>query len=75
MWHCSLTSLARSSLITSFNPPPPLFLSSLQGHELRFIPTPTPRWPDSLATYDPKTQLLFTNKLFRWACGTAVLQR
>ncbi|CAI5525610.1 unnamed protein product [Closterium sp. Naga37s-1] len=34
------------------------------GHNLQFILTPTPRWPDGLTTYDPKSQLLFTNKLF-----------
>ncbi|CAI5536631.1 unnamed protein product [Closterium sp. Naga37s-1] len=34
------------------------------GHNLQFILTPTPRWPDGLSTYDPKSQLLFTNKLF-----------
>lgn len=34
------------------------------GHVLQFILTPTPRWPDGLTTYDPKSQLLFTNKLF-----------
>lgn len=35
-----------------------------QGHCLRFIPVPTPRWPDGLWTYDDYTQLLFSNKFF-----------
>jgi flavorubredoxin len=35
-----------------------------KGHQLRFIPIPTPRWPDGLCTYDPETGILFTDKLF-----------
>lgn len=35
-----------------------------QGHELSFIPLPTPRWPDELFTFDPATRILFTDKLF-----------
>jgi flavorubredoxin/flavin reductase (DIM6/NTAB) family NADH-FMN oxidoreductase RutF len=35
-----------------------------QGHILKFILAPTPRWPDRLLTYDPKTQILYTDKLF-----------
>lgn len=35
-----------------------------KGHELKFIATPSPRWPDELCTYDPQTQILFTDKLF-----------
>lgn len=35
-----------------------------QGHQLHFIPTPTPRWPDGLSTYDEATRILFTDKLF-----------
>lgn len=35
-----------------------------QGHRLSLIPTPTPRWPDSLCTYDPYTQVLYTDKFF-----------
>ncbi|MBW4521279.1 MAG: diflavin flavoprotein [Scytolyngbya sp. HA4215-MV1] len=34
------------------------------GHELQFIPTPTPRWPDGLCTYDPATRILYSDKLF-----------
>ncbi|MGG6295113.1 diflavin flavoprotein [Leptolyngbya sp. AN02str] len=34
------------------------------GHNLQFIPTPTPRHPDALCTYDPATQILYTDKLF-----------
>lgn len=44
-----------------------------QGHVLDFIPTPTPRYPDSLCTYDPKTQVLFTDKFFGMhVCGDQV---
>lgn len=35
-----------------------------QGHLLQFIPTPTPRHPDGLCTYDPATRILYTDKLF-----------
>ena len=43
------------------------------GHQLQFITTPTPRWPDSLLTYDPKTRILFTDKFFcAHVCGDQV---
>lgn len=35
-----------------------------RGHDLDFIPTPSPRWPDELCTYDPQTKILYTDKLF-----------
>ncbi len=35
-----------------------------QGHDLQFRFVPTPNWPDGLCTYDPATQILFTDKLF-----------
>lgn len=35
-----------------------------QGHQLQFIPTPTPRHPDGLCTYDVATRILYTDKLF-----------
>ncbi|MGQ4647905.1 flavin reductase [Lyngbya aestuarii] len=35
-----------------------------QGHQLRFSFSPTPRWPDGLCTYDCKTRILYTDKLF-----------
>ncbi len=35
-----------------------------QGHVLQFVPTPTPRHPDALCTYDPASQILYTDKLF-----------
>lgn len=35
-----------------------------QGHSLTFIPVPTPRWPDGLCTYDAKTHILYSDKLF-----------
>lgn len=44
-----------------------------RGHQLQFIPVPTPRWPDELCTYDPETRILFTDKLFgAHACGEQV---
>lgn len=45
-----------------------------QGHILEFIPTPLPRWPDALCTYDSKTEILYTDKLFSaHVCGDQVL--
>ncbi|MEO0539054.1 MAG: diflavin flavoprotein [Cyanobacteria bacterium P01_A01_bin.123] len=35
-----------------------------QGHVLQFMRVPTPRWPDGLCTYDPASQILFSDKLF-----------
>lgn len=35
-----------------------------KGHHLQFIPTPSPRWPDELCTYDSQTEILYTDKLF-----------
>ena len=44
-----------------------------QGHLLEFIPTPNSRYPDHLCTYDPKTQVLYTDKLFgAHVCGDQV---
>jgi len=44
-----------------------------RGHQLQFIPIPTPRWPDELCTYDPATRILFTDKLFgAHVCGEQV---
>jgi flavorubredoxin/flavin reductase (DIM6/NTAB) family NADH-FMN oxidoreductase RutF len=44
-----------------------------QGHQLEFIPTPNPRSPGKLCTYDRKTQILFTDKLFgAHVCGDQV---
>ena len=43
------------------------------GHELQFITTSTPKWPDGLMTYDPQTQILFTDKFFgAHVCGEQV---
>jgi flavorubredoxin/flavin reductase (DIM6/NTAB) family NADH-FMN oxidoreductase RutF len=45
-----------------------------KGHDLAFIPTPTPRHPDELCTFDPATQILFTDKFFgAHVCGDDVL--
>lgn len=42
------------------------------GHRLQFVPTPTPRWPGSLLTYDPRTRILFSDKFFgAHRCGEA----
>lgn len=44
-----------------------------KGHALQFITTPTPRWPDGLLSYDPKTQILFTDKFYgAHTCGDQV---
>ena len=44
-----------------------------QGHVLEFIPTPNPRYPDQLLTYDRKTAILYTDKLFgAHICGDQV---
>ncbi len=43
-----------------------------KGHRLQFVPTPTPRWPGSLLTYDTRTQILFSDKFFgAHRCGEA----
>jgi flavorubredoxin/flavin reductase (DIM6/NTAB) family NADH-FMN oxidoreductase RutF len=45
-----------------------------QGHILKFILAPTPRWPDRMLTYDLKTQVLYSDKLFGChVCGDQVL--
>ncbi|MFP4134348.1 MAG: diflavin flavoprotein [Halothece sp.] len=44
-----------------------------KGHHLEFLLTPTPRWSDQLCTYDPKTKILFTDKLFgAHVCGEQI---
>ncbi|MDM9384424.1 diflavin flavoprotein [Chlorogloeopsis sp. ULAP01] len=44
-----------------------------QGHVLKFIPIPSPRWPTGLCTYDEQTQILYSNKLFgAHLCGDEV---
>ncbi|HEY9666613.1 MAG TPA: FprA family A-type flavoprotein, partial [Coleofasciculaceae cyanobacterium] len=44
------------------------------GHHLQFIPTPSTRWPGALCTYDPQTEILFTDKLFgAHVCGDQVM--
>ncbi len=35
-----------------------------QGHQLKFITVPTPRWPDQICTYDEATKILYSDKLF-----------
>ena len=44
-----------------------------RGHLLQFIPTPNPRYPDHLCTYDSQTEILYTDKLFgAHLCGEQV---
>lgn len=44
-----------------------------KGHELKFLATPSPRWPDEICTYDFQTKILFTDKLFgAHVCGDQV---
>ncbi|MDE5094922.1 MAG: FprA family A-type flavoprotein, partial [Trichodesmium sp. St11_bin5] len=43
------------------------------GHKLQLLTTPSPKWPDGLMTYDPQTQILFTDKFFgAHVCGDQV---
>ncbi|MDZ8023431.1 MAG: diflavin flavoprotein [Nostoc sp. SerVER01] len=43
------------------------------GHNLQFIPTPNPRYADHLCTYDPQTEILYSDKLFgAHVCGDQV---
>lgn len=44
--------------------PPHANLDLGQGHDLKLLTVPTPRWPDGLCTYDPATRILFSDKLF-----------
>ncbi|ACO63677.1 predicted protein [Micromonas commoda] len=34
------------------------------ARRLKFTTAPTPRWPDTVATFDPQSGILFTSKLF-----------
>jgi flavorubredoxin/flavin reductase (DIM6/NTAB) family NADH-FMN oxidoreductase RutF len=44
-----------------------------KGHVLKFLPTPSPRWPEALCSYDQQTQILYTDKLFGvHICGDEV---
>ncbi|MEO0826609.1 MAG: diflavin flavoprotein [Cyanobacteria bacterium J06639_16] len=44
-----------------------------QGHRLEFVPMPTPRWPDGMATYDSYAEVLYTDKFYgAHVCGDAV---
>ncbi|WP_414753056.1 diflavin flavoprotein [Anabaena sp. CCY 9910] len=44
-----------------------------KGHNLQFIPTPNPRYADELCTYDPQTEIIYTDKLFgAHICGDQV---
>jgi flavorubredoxin/flavin reductase (DIM6/NTAB) family NADH-FMN oxidoreductase RutF len=44
-----------------------------RGHNLEFTLTPNPRYPDSICTYDPRTKILYTDKLFSaHVCGDQV---
>jgi flavorubredoxin/flavin reductase (DIM6/NTAB) family NADH-FMN oxidoreductase RutF len=44
-----------------------------KGHHLQFIPTPNPRYADELCTYDPQTEILYTDKFFgAHICGDQV---
>ncbi len=44
-----------------------------QDRYLEFILTPNPRYPDLLCTYDPQTEVLYTDKLFGMhVCGDRI---
>ncbi|AFY38187.1 flavin reductase domain protein FMN-binding protein [[Leptolyngbya] sp. PCC 7376] len=45
-----------------------------KGHNLEFVLTPSPRYPGHLCTFDPATEILFTDKFFgAHVCGDQVL--
>jgi len=47
-----------------------------QGHRLQFVRASTPRYPDSLLTYDPASRILFTDKFFGiHLCSEAVFDQ
>ncbi|MFP4694622.1 MAG: diflavin flavoprotein [Halothece sp.] len=47
-----------------------------QGHQLQFLSVPTPRWVDGICTYDPQTQILYTDKFFgAHFCGEAIFDK
>jgi flavorubredoxin/flavin reductase (DIM6/NTAB) family NADH-FMN oxidoreductase RutF len=49
------------------------FLDLGQGHQLQFFTAQNPRWPDELLTYDPKTEILYTDKFFgAHVCGDQI---
>lgn len=53
--------------------PPQTYLDLGQDHRLQLLTVPTPRWPDGLWTYDPATQILFSDKFFgAHVCGDAL---
>ncbi|MGA1263432.1 MAG: diflavin flavoprotein [Prochlorothrix sp.] len=44
-----------------------------RGHQLQFLPVPTPRWPGGLCTYDTASGIVFTDKFFSLHyCGDQV---
>jgi flavorubredoxin/flavin reductase (DIM6/NTAB) family NADH-FMN oxidoreductase RutF len=44
-----------------------------QGHLLKFVTVPTPRWPDGMVTYDAASKIVFTDKLFgAHVCGDQI---
>lgn len=44
-----------------------------QGHRLQFVPIPTPRYPGGMATFDPYSNILYTDKLLgAHRCGENV---
>ncbi|MEO1591963.1 MAG: flavodoxin domain-containing protein, partial [Cyanobacteria bacterium J06632_22] len=44
-----------------------------QRHLLQFVLTPTPRWPDSLCTYDLESEILYSDKFFSaHVCGDLI---
>ncbi|MBW4617410.1 MAG: diflavin flavoprotein [Desmonostoc vinosum HA7617-LM4] len=44
-----------------------------KGHDLQFIPTPNPRYADALCTYDPQTEILYSDKIFgAHVCGDQI---
>ncbi|MEM9219196.1 MAG: diflavin flavoprotein [Cyanobacteria bacterium P01_F01_bin.150] len=49
------------------------YLDLGKGHRLQFLRASTPRYPEELLTYDPKTRILYSDKFFgAHICGTQV---
>ncbi|NEZ65945.1 flavin oxidoreductase [Leptolyngbyaceae cyanobacterium CCMR0082] len=63
--HPAFSTLKKSGLVWSVVPVRTGDTLDLgQGHCLSFISVPTPRWPDGLCTYDPTSEILYSDKLF-----------
>ncbi len=63
--HAAYNTLKKSGLATAVTPVRTGDTLDLgQGHRLSFVTVPTPRWPDGICTYDPASEILYSDKLF-----------